>query len=163
LGMAVAFSLRFGRVGQSAFRSGAIATATAGLVLFNVAAGVAGANFAWNSRYLELNAAHGRAITAIIGDRSRDPRPALVSVDPALLGTIEAATGIKLLEASRWWVNLAFWSGRWITVNGTEDQLGSQPRYWVSMARPGADPASVYRIGGESFQVIGSETQRSGP
>jgi hypothetical protein len=153
LEMAVWFDLRSSLVGQRAFRFGVIATVTAGLAVFNVATGMAGARFAWDSPYLALNAAHGRAITAIIGDQSRDPRPALVSVDPAVLETIETATGIRLLEPSGWWPNLSFWSGRWVTVNGAEDRSENLPRYWVSMARPGADPATVYRVGGESFQV----------
>jgi hypothetical protein len=144
---------RFVLLGQRAFRLCVIATATAGLALFNLATGSAGARFAWDSRYLELNAAHSRAITAIIGDRNRDPRPASISIEPAVLDTIEASTGVRLDKASNWWVNLSFWSGRWVTVVGADDRSARQPHYWVSMARPGADPATVYRVGAESFQV----------
>jgi hypothetical protein len=144
---------RSGLLKQHVIRVGAIVIATAGLALFNVAVGSAGARFAWDSRYLELNAAHGRAITEIIGDRRRDARPASISIEPAVLDTIAASTGVRLNAPSNWWVNLSFWSGRWITVVAPDDLSEHQPHYWVSIARSGADPATIYRVGGYSFQV----------
>jgi hypothetical protein len=143
---------RFDLLRQHTIRLGAIAIATAGLILFNVAVGSAGARFAWDSRYLEVNAAHGRAITEIIGDRNRDPRPASISIEPAVLGTIEASTGVRLNVPSNWWVNLSFWSGRWLSVV-PYDRSAQQPHYWISVARPNADPATVYRVGADTFQV----------
>lgn len=152
LRLVIWFDRWFGLKWQRALRLGGIAIATSGLVMFNIATGLTGAHFAWSSPYLAINAAHARAFSAIIGDRSRDPRPAVVSVDRAVFDTIERSTGVQLRE-DRWWENLSFWSGRQITVVEAENPSPYKPRYWVSLARPGADPATVYQVGAESFQV----------
>jgi len=144
---------------QRILRLGVIAAATAGLAVFQVKTGLAGTHFAWGSPFLAINAAHARAITAIIGDRSRDRRRAVLSVEPAVFDTIENSTGIRLnaynrsMNLSTWWMNLSFWSGRQVFVMGPENPLANKARYFVSLAHPGADPATVYRIGVESFQV----------
>jgi transposase len=100
--LAVPFGSRLSLTGQRLFRLAVIAVATAGLASFNIATGFAGARFAWDQPYVAINAAHARAIIAIIGDRSRDPRPAIVTVDPAVSNTIEATTGIKAPTALDW-------------------------------------------------------------
>lgn len=144
---------RLGLTGQRALRLGVITAATTSVAVFNVAAGMAGTHFAWDSPFLAINAAHARAITAIIGDRSRDRRPALVSVEPAVFDSIEKTSGVSFDEPSHWWMNLTFWSGRQAFVVEADSPLANRARYRVSLARPGADPATVYQVGAEIFQV----------
>ncbi len=157
--LAGSFGRRVHLTGQRALRWGVIAAATAGLAVFQLEIGLAGTHFAWDSPFLAINAAHARAITAIIGDRSRDRRQAVISVEPAVFDSIENSTGVRLdsynrwMNLSTWWLNLSFWSGRQVFVIGPEHPLVIMARYLVSLAHPGADPATVYRIGAESFQV----------
>lgn len=145
------FDLQLNLIGRRVLRFGIIATATASLAAFNLASGLAGANFAWKDPYVQLNSAHARAITKIIGDRSRDPRPALVSLEPTVVNSIETSTGKRLVDESRWWVNMQYWSGRLGIV--PEAERANYPRYWVALANHGADPATTYRIGVKKFQV----------
>jgi len=160
--LAASFGSRLSLTGQRVFRLGVIAVATAGLAAFNIATGLAGAHFAWDRPYLAINAAHARSIIAIIGDRSRDPRPALVIVDPAVSNTIEASTGIQAPSEEGWGLNLSFWSGRQISTTreqpryfttAAENPSANKPRYSVSLARPGADPGTTYQVGANSFLV----------
>jgi len=161
--LAVPFGSRLSLTGQRLFRLAVIAVATAGLASFNIATGFAGARFAWDQPYVAINAAHARAIIAIIGDRSRDPRPAIVTVDPAVSNTIEATTGIKAPTALDWELNLSFWSGRQIITSTSEEPYyftaapenpsPNKPRYSVSLAHPGVDSDITYQVGAGSFQV----------
>jgi len=148
------FYWRFGLIGPQAVRLGAITAAAACLAAFNVQSGLAGARFAWADPFVAINTAHARAITEIIGDRSRDPRPALVTVDPIVITSIENSTGTRILNESVWLLNLSFWSGRQITVNRVDDQSGRQPHYWVRMAPSDATASTSYTVGAEKFQVI---------
>jgi hypothetical protein len=129
--------------------------ATIGWSVFYVASGWAGTHFAWDNPYLTANSAHARAITAIIGDRSQNAQTAVVIFEPTVLESIEATTGIHILNEERWSVNLWFWSGRRISVHGVGDISTSKlkPDYWVSLARPGANSKTVYTVGVQRFQV----------
>ena len=138
-------------------RFGAIAAVTVSLAVFNGAVGVAGARYAWDTPHQTVTAAHARAIAALVGSRARDPGPALVSFDPAVLKRIEAATGIADPEFT-WSHRLTFWTGRPVTVIGAEVAAQSwsgpgPPRYRVSLASPEADPSSTYHVGGARFEV----------
>jgi hypothetical protein len=145
---------RFALIGPQPARLGAIIAAAACLAAFNVQSGLAGARFAWTGPFVAINAAHGRAITEIIGDRSRDPRPALVTVDPNIILSIEKSTGIKIQNESVWLWNLTFWSGRQITLHRVGDPPGHQPHYWVRTALFDAPASNSYMVGDERFQVV---------
>ncbi len=132
----------------------AIVFATLGFGFFNLGTGLAGLRFAWDDPFVRENTNHARAITAIIGDRRADPRPALVSVDSDVLDNIEANTGIR---PNRWPLNLVVWSGRDIAMtNASENGHSGRPHYRISLANSESDPATVYQVSGVNFQVIAS-------
>jgi hypothetical protein len=152
---------------QRALRLAVIAVTTAGFAAFNVATGLAGARFAWHQPYVEISAAHARAIVAIIGDRNRDPRPAIVTINQAVSDNIEAATGIRSPTEVDWELNLSFWSGRQITTVSAqplyffyapEKLPPNEPRYSVSVASPGDDSDNTYQVGTDKFQVKDAAT-----
>jgi hypothetical protein len=140
-----------------------IAVVTLSLASFNVAVGVAGTKFGWNQPYIAINAAHARAIVAIIGDRGRDPRPATVTVDQAVSDIIEATTGIKAPTALDWGSNLSFWSGReitatneplWLFPTSHQNLPLNGPHYSVSVVRTNNDSDTTYQVGSDRFQVV---------
>jgi hypothetical protein len=144
---------------ETFFRTSLIVIFSAGLAGFNVATGMAGARFAWNGPFLEISAAHGQAIATIIGDKARDPRAAFVNIEPAVINSIEASAGVRIIDGYLLFENLSFWSGRPVMVNGVIAFGGIQdsaklPHYSVSLVTPGTViTGAVYRVGDESFQV----------
>ena len=125
--------VRFSWIHARTLRLVSITSLTVALAAFNIVTGLAGARFAWGNRFVVITAAHGRAISSIIGNRSQDPRPAVIKVDPAVTETIEARSGIQL-DPQWLYYNVSFWAGRKISSSNAESPP-DQPNYWISIAQ----------------------------